>query len=142
MSRSHRDERLDDGLQEVADVLREQRPTLDPLALDTIKLRAMSRARRSTSPQQKGFLMRSRLTTVLTIAFLSLGTGGALAVAGGEDFGLGSHDGGSASCEQYRPGNGYGDKNHCHTGPPGQEGEHGKSGEEHGKSGEEHGHGH
>ena len=33
MSRSHREERLDDGLQEVADELRDRRPTLDPLAL-------------------------------------------------------------------------------------------------------------
>jgi hypothetical protein len=140
-----------DDLQKVADMLRDGRPRLDPLALDRVKLRAMSGARRSTSSRAKGFFMRSRLTTALTVAFLSLGTGGALAVAGGEDFGLGSHDGGSASCEQYRPGNGFGDKNHCHTGPPGQEGkdeghgqsgEHGKAGEEHGKAGKEHGHGH
>jgi hypothetical protein len=45
--------------------------------------------------------MRSRLTTVLTIAFLSLGTGGALALSGGQDFGLGGHDGHSASASQY-----------------------------------------
>jgi hypothetical protein len=140
MSRTHREERLDDGLQEVADVLHDRRPTLDPLALDAIKLRAMSRARRSTSSSAKGFFMRSRLTTALTIAFLSLGTGGALAVAGGEDFGLGGHDGGSAACTQYRPGNGYGDKNHCHTGPPGQ-GDHG-SGSGPGNSDFGHSHGH
>jgi hypothetical protein len=142
MSRTHKEERLDDGLQEVADVLHDRRPTLDPLALDAIKLRAMSRARRPTSSPAKGFFMRSRLTTVLTIAFLSLGTGGALAVAGGEDFGLGSHDGSSASCTQYRPGNGFGDKNHCHTGPPGLNGEApGNSGNAPGHTGE-HGHGH
>ncbi len=47
--------------------------------------------------------MRSRLTTVLTIAFLSLGTGGALALSGGQDFGLGGHDGHSASAGQYGP---------------------------------------
>jgi hypothetical protein len=140
MSRTHREERLDDGLQEVANVLRDRRPTLDPLALDAIKLRAMSRARRSTSSPAKGFFMRSRLTTVLTVAFLSLGTGGALAVAGGEDFGLGSHDGGSASCTQYRPGNGYGDKNHCHTGPPGQEGKGGSGGPGNSDFGHSHGH--
>jgi hypothetical protein len=130
MNTPHNEERFAEDLQEVADVLCDQRPTLDPLAVDRVKLRAMTRARRSTSSRQKGFFMRSRLTTVLTIAFLSLGTGGALAVVGGEDFGLGPHDGGSASCTQYRPGNGYGDKNHCHTGPPGQEGK------------KEHGHGH
>jgi hypothetical protein len=140
MSRSHREERLDDGLQEVADELRDRRPTLDPLALDAIKLRAMSRARRSTSSPAKGFFMRSRLTTVLTVAFLSLGTGGALAVAGGEDFGLGSNDGSSASCTQYRPGHGYGDKNHCHTGPPGQEGKGGSGGPGNSDFGHSHGH--
>jgi hypothetical protein len=146
MSRSHREERLDDGLQQVADELRDRRPTLDPLALDAIKLRAMSRARRSTSSPAKGFFMRSRLTTVLTVAFLSLGTGGALAVAGGEDFGFGSHDGGSASCEQYRPGNGFGDKNHCHEGDEGGDhghghGDHGDGGGDHGGGGGDHGHG-
>src|SRR5438445_6900763 len=140
MSSSHREERLADDLQEVADVLRDRRPTLDPLALDRVKLQAMSRARRSHSSREKGFFMRSRLTTLLTIAFLSLGTGGALALVGGEDFGLGGHDGGSASFNQYREcdhGNGVGKDHECH----GHEGEHGKSGDEHGKSGGNHGHG-
>ena len=146
MSRSHDEERFRDELREVADALRDQRPTLDPLTLDAIKLRAMSRARRSTSSPAKGFFMRSRLTTVLTVAFLSLGTGGALAVAGGEDFGLGGHDGSSAACTQYRPGNGFGDKNHCHTGPPGQTGEKPGNAPGHtgapGQDGEGHGNGH
>lgn len=84
--------------------------------------------------------MRSRLTTVLTVAFLSLMTGGALAVAGGQDFGLGSNDGGSAACTQYRPGNGYGDKNHCHTGPPGQENKGGSGGPGNSDFGHSHGH--
>jgi hypothetical protein len=104
MSRSHKEERFADDLQQVAEVLRDQRATLDPLALDAIKLRAMSRAHRSTSSRQKGFFMRSRLTTVLTIAFLSLGTGGALAMVGGVDFGLGGDHGSSASFSQYRTG--------------------------------------
>ena len=122
-------------------MLREERPMLDPLALDRAKLRAMSGARRSASSRQKGFLMRSRLTTALTIAFLSLSTGGALAWVGGEHFGFGGDDQGSAACTQYRPGNGFGDKNHCHTGPPGQEG---KGGDGPGNSdfGHSHGHGH
>src|SRR6266568_4732039 len=117
MSRSHDEERFRDELREVADALRDQRPTLD-----AIKLRAMSRRRRSTSSRAKGVLMRSRLTTLLTVGFLSLGTGGALAVVGGVPP-FSSSDEGSASCTQYRPGNGFGDKNHCHTGPPGQTGE-------------------
>jgi hypothetical protein len=121
MSTSHDEERFGDELREVADTLRDQRPTLDPLTLDAIKLRAMSRRRRSTSSRAKGVLMRSRLTTLLTVGFLCLGTGGALAVVGGiPPF---SSSGESASCTQYRPGNGFGDKNHCHTGPPGQTGE-------------------
>ena len=66
--------------------------------------------------------MRSRLTTLLTVGFLCLGTGGALAVVGGVPP-FSSNDEGSAACTQYRPGNGFGDKNHCHTGPPGQTGE-------------------
>ena len=70
MDRSHRDERLADDLQEVADMLREERPMLDPLALDRAKLRAMSGARRFSSSRQKGFLMRSRLTTALTLILL------------------------------------------------------------------------
>jgi hypothetical protein len=131
MNTPYNEERLAEDLQEVADALRDQRPTLDPLALDGVKLRAMSRARRSTSSRQKGFFMRSRLTTVLTIAFLSLGTGGALAWVGGADLGIGGHDGGSASFNQYREcdhGNGVGKDHECH----GHEGEHGKAGEEHG----------
>ena len=134
MSTPNKEEHLADDLLEVADVLRDQRPTLDPLALDAIKLRAMSRTRGAASSRAKGFFMRSRLTTVLTVAFLSLGTGGAVAFVGGGGFSLGGGE--SASCTQYRPGNGFGDKNHCHTGPPGQTGEHP------GKSGEAPGHGH
>ncbi|TMK97677.1 MAG: hypothetical protein E6G34_08230 [Actinobacteria bacterium] len=145
MSTSHDEERFGDELREVADALRDQRPTLDPLTLDAIKLRAMSRRRRSTSSQAKGVLMRSRLTTLLTVGFLSLGTGGALAVVGGVPP-FNSSDEGSASCTQYRPGNGFGDKNHCHTGPPGQTGEKPGNAPGHtgapGQDGEGHGNGH
>ena len=138
MSTSHGEERFRDELREVADALRDQRPTLDPLTLDAIKLRAMSRRRRSPSSQAKGVLMRSRLTTLLTVGFLCLGTGGALAVVGGVPP-FSSSDEGSASCTQYRPGNGFGDKNHCHTGPPGQTGEHPGNGNGNGNG---NGHGH
>ena len=129
MSTPNKEERVTDDLLEVADMLRDQRPTLDPLALDAVKLRAMSRTRGAASSRAKGFFMRSRLTTVLTVAFLSLGTGGAVAFVGGGGFNLGGGE--SASCEQYRPGNGFGDKNHCHTGPPGQTGEHPGNGHGH-----------
>jgi len=46
--------------------------------------------------------MRSRLTTLVTVGFLSAGTGGALALSGGAVLGLGGHDGRSASFSQYR----------------------------------------
>lgn len=124
MSNRHREERFTDDLQEVAELLHDQRPELDPLALDRVKLRAMSAARRTSSMRDRGFFMRSRLTTLLAAAFLTLGTGGALALAGGG--GSGHHDGGSASFSQYRTcehGNGNGGNNECH----------GHAGEEHGK---------
>ncbi len=100
MSRISKDEHFSDDLQEVADVLHDQRPTLDPLVLDRVKLRAMSGARRSSHSRHKGFFMRSRLTTVLATAFLALGTGGAVALAcGGFSSGFG---GGSAGWSQYK----------------------------------------
>ncbi len=104
MSRSEDHERLPEDLQEVADVLRERRPSLEPLELDRIKLRAMSGARRSASSRQGRFSARSRLVAFLTVAMLALGTGSAL--AGFFDFGggyTGYGDGGSASWHQYRP---------------------------------------
>jgi hypothetical protein len=99
MSRSNREKRFPDDLQEVAEVLQDRRPTLDPLVLDRVKLRAMSGARRSISSQDKGSFMRSRLTALLIAALLTVGTGGALALAGG---GGGGGGGGSASFSQYR----------------------------------------
>jgi hypothetical protein len=132
MSRSHKEDRFSDDLQEVADVLRDQRPALTPLELDRIKLRAMSATRRSTSPG-KGFFMRSRLTTALTIGFLTLGTGGAMALYGGGGGFEGDH-GGSASFHQYREcdhGNGRGKDHECH----GHEGDGGGGGGDKGKGG-------
>jgi len=124
MSHSHSDEHFSEDLQKVADVLRNGRATLDPLALDRVKLRAMSGARRSTSPRDKGSFMRSRITALVTVGFLTLGTGGALALAGGDGGSLG----GSASFHQYRPpcehGKGHGGDHECH----GHEGEHGDGG--------------
>jgi hypothetical protein len=128
MSHSQHDERPLDDLQEVASALCDQRPTLDPLELDRVKLTAMRGSLRSSSSTGKRFAMRSRLTTVLAVGFLTLGTGGTLALAGG---GNGGGNNGNASETQYRaceeehletrPGNGFGDKNHCHTGPPGHQ---------------------
>jgi hypothetical protein len=47
--------------------------------------------------------MRSRLTTLLTVGFVIVGTGAALALSGGASFGLGGHGARSASVSQYRP---------------------------------------
>lgn len=55
--------------------------------------------------------MKSRIATIFTILGLVGGTGGALAVAGG-NHGHGPHHG--ASDGQYRPGKGCGDRNHIH----------------------------
>ena len=96
MHSSHPEERLPDELRALADALRDQRPALEPLALDRIKLRAMSAARRSRSSQRKGRLMRTRLVTMLTVAFLILGSGAALAWATGLTTSTGS-----ASFSQY-----------------------------------------
>jgi hypothetical protein len=95
------EERLADDLQEVARMLRDRRPKLDPLALDAVKLRAMSGARRTTSQRHKGSLMRSRLTAFATAGFLATSTGAALALSGGG--GGAGPAGGSASRHQYRP---------------------------------------
>lgn len=115
-------------------MLRDRRPALDPLALDRVKLRAMSAARRSNSSRDRGFFMRSRLTTLLAAAFLTLGTGGALALAGGG--GSGKDSGHSASFNQYRA------CEHTHGTPPfcGFEGKGKGQGEGQGKEGD-HGNG-
>jgi hypothetical protein len=88
-----------EGLSNVEDALRRQRPTAEPLELDQIKLRAITKARKS--PRTRGFAMRSRLAAVLTCAFVGLGTTGAIAWSGNQGGG-GSH-GGSGGYEQYRP---------------------------------------
>lgn len=59
--------------------------------------------------------MRSRALTLALTALLIGGT-----TAGGIAGTSGNDNGGSAACAQYKPGNGYGDKNHIHYGPPGQ----------------------
>jgi hypothetical protein len=95
-SKGHEDHMPDDP-QEVADMLRNGRPRLDPLAFDRIKLRTMSAMQRSTAQRRKGPFMGPRLTAFVTAAFLAMGTGGALALSG-----TGATSG-SASFHQYRP---------------------------------------
>jgi hypothetical protein len=112
MSSDHGEKKLPDDLQDVGDQLRDQRPALEPLELDRIKLRAMSGARRSSSQGRRAFV-RSPLMSLLTVVFLIMGTGGALALGGGfkniGNFGFkkGNPYGGSASLHVYHCPPGY-----------------------------------
>jgi hypothetical protein len=107
-------DRIPEPLLEVAELLREERATASPLELDELKQRAMAQAargRRSYGP--KGLPLRSRVVTLALTALLIGGTtAGGIAAAGG------GGNGNSAN-SQYKPGMGCGDKNHVHTGPPG-----------------------
>ncbi len=106
---------LPDDVARIAEHLRRQRYEPGARELDALKLRAMRQASRaSASPQQKGPLMRSKIVTLALASALLLGGGTAGVIAGGG----GSGDS-SAAKSQYKPGKGCGDKNHTHTGPPG-----------------------
>ena len=112
MSKSNPD-RLPEHLLEVAETLREGRETATPLELDELKLRAKAQAARGRSYRTRGAPLRSRVATLALTALLVGGTtAGGIAAAGGGG-------GGSAANQQYKPGMGCGDKNHTHTGPPG-----------------------
>ena len=91
-------------LNELVDLLREQRPELEAHELDRIKLRAMTRARRGTPRKGAGLVVRTRMTALLTTAFVALGTGGAFAWGGGlKVLDVSSSKSKSASFEQYHP---------------------------------------
>lgn len=110
------DEQLPDGLREVAEELRARRAETTVLELDRIKLRAMAQASRPTASRQgKGLLMRSKTLTMALVLGLAVSGGTAGVIAGGG----GGGGGGSAAKSEYKPGKGCGDKNHTHTGPPG-----------------------
>jgi hypothetical protein len=109
------DNRLPDHLLEVAERLREDRVTATPLELDELKLRVKAQATRgrrlTTGP--KGLPLRSRAVTLALTALLIGGTtAGGIAASG-------NGNGNNAADSQYKPGMGCGDKNHIHTGPPG-----------------------
>lgn len=74
-----------DGLREIAARLREDRPQLDPLALDRVKLQVLSRARRGGSLSVRPRLA-SPLMAVLTVLLVAIGSGTALALCGGGGF--------------------------------------------------------
>ena len=95
--------------------LHDARPGFTALELDQLKLRVMNRA--GAQPpifgRPRGKTMKSRILTLGVAALLLGGPAGGAIAAGGA--------GGSsnAASSQYKPGNGCADKNHDHTGPPG-----------------------
>jgi hypothetical protein len=112
MSESNPD-RLPEHLLEVAERLREGRVSATPLELDELKLRAKAQAARGRSYGLRGAPLRSRVVTLALTALLVGGTtAGGIAVSGGSGAD-------NAAVQQYKPGMGCGDKNHTHTGPPG-----------------------
>jgi hypothetical protein len=106
-------DRLPEHLLEVAERLREGRVSATPLELDELKLRAKAQAARGRSYGLRGAPLRSRVATLALTALIVGGTtaGGIAASSGG--------GGNDAAQQQYKPGMGCGDKNHVHTGPPG-----------------------
>jgi hypothetical protein len=112
MVRDLPDHLLPEELQTAAARLRASADPGDPLALDELKRTVMARSGRR---DRRLVPMKARVATILTILGLAGGTGGALAIAATG----GSHGSKGAADTQYKPGKGCGDKNHTHTGPPG-----------------------
>jgi len=104
---------LPEDLGRVAGYLEENAYEPRPLDLDQLKLRTMAQAQ--SSSRRKGFPVRSKLVPMLLVLGLALGGGAAGVIAGGDG------GGGSAAKSEYKPGKGCGDRNHTHTGPPGNE---------------------
>jgi len=80
--------RFPDDLQEVAALLRDNRPEATALELDGVKQQVRSRASRAASGHaQKGPTMKSRLAmlAMLVSGLLLSGTGATLAVSGGDN---------------------------------------------------------
>jgi hypothetical protein len=99
-------------LEPIAERLRQQRATADPLQLDEIKLRARAR---SVSRGGRTSSIRSRLATIVAVIGLLGGTSGAVAVGWGDN---GDGNGHGADHGEYHEGKG------CH-----KDQEHGRSDE-------------
>jgi hypothetical protein len=112
----HDEKHIPDDLAEVGALLRRERHEASGLELDDLKRVTLARSRRGRGGLglRKGTPMRARVVTLALTALLIGGTtaGGIAATAGSNNQ--------SSSCAQYKPGNGYGDTNHTHYGPPGQ----------------------
>ena len=106
-------DRLPDDLREVDARLQAHRPQVTALELDELKLRTAARAFPAPTYGRQP-LMRSKMVSLLLVLGLAV-SGGAAGVIASHDSGKGK----SADNSQYKPGKGCGDKNHTHTGPPG-----------------------
>jgi hypothetical protein len=110
------EDQLPDELSDVAERLRRNRAEMNPLEDDSMKLRIKAQASRSAPSAwrpRRGTPMKSRVVTLALTALVIGGTtAGGIAASGG-------NGNGSSADSQYRPGLGCGDKNHIHTGPPG-----------------------
>jgi hypothetical protein len=104
-------------LEPVADWLRAQRPEVSALELDRIKQRARAQAMRGERRGARAARPRRALSTAITVLALTVGLGGAFAIAGkgppSSPQNAGSSNN-SAANSQYKPGKGCGDKNHQH----------------------------
>lgn len=101
MSNRHGDP---DELREIATRLEDERPRLDPLTLDGVKLRAMSRAKRVRPGTVRASLLRSQATLLSTVALLIVGSGTAIAVCGGGGGLNPKGEGGDSGYGQYKNG--------------------------------------
>jgi hypothetical protein len=89
------DHKTPDGLDDVVRRLREERPELGPLELDTIKTKIN---RRTGAANVKGARMRGRaVIAVLALSLLGAGAGGVVAASGI------SSSGASSATAQYKP---------------------------------------
>lgn len=112
---NHRDE-MPEEVEGTANWLRAQRPEVGVQDLDRLKMRALAQAEAAGTVARLSLRPRRTLATALAAAALTVGLGGAIALACGIPPAWpgspGSH--GSAAHHQYKPGKGCGDKNHHH----------------------------
>jgi hypothetical protein len=116
MERRDFEDRPDD-LEQVGDWLRAQRPEVSALELDRIKQRARAQAMRGERRRTGAARPRRALSTAITVVALTIGLGGAFAIAGKgppSSPPQAASSNSSAAKSQYKPGKGCGDKNHQH----------------------------
>ena len=112
-----RDERPED-LERVGDWLRAQAPEMNALELDRIKQRARAQAMRGEQRGAGAARPRRVLSTAITVVALTIGLGGAFAIAGKAPPSSPTSSGGSqtsAASTQYKPGKGCGDQGAGHV---------------------------